>query len=177
MLSRFIAVLRERKLHLKSEWVMRLCREPVSSALAEPAIMAHLMDETLEQFYSLLRRSPDPRWLRTHPPSLPAAAAECRCGLNPLLAYFATGQTSVDTTLDAAGMADERERGRMTLLWHFLAQREIQMLCATCVRTCSVAGTPHGCSKCGGPVKPATFDAGVPGKTSAVRPRPGETPG
>jgi len=177
MLSRFIAVLRDRQFHLKSEWALRLCREPVSSALAEPAIMAHLMDETLEQFYSLLRRNPDPRWLRTHPPSLPAATAECRCGLNPLLAYFATGQTAVDATLDAAEMTDERERGRLTLRWHFLAQREIQMLCATCVRTCAVADKPRGCSKCGGPVKPATLDAGVPGKPSEVLPRSGETRG
>jgi len=136
MSCRLSALLRAHRLRLKAEWNQRLRVKPPSTALANPDILIHRMDETLGQLGMFLRNPvavtlPDPgqpgleQQLRQH----------CRCGLNPLMDYFVTGSDTLHAVLP------ELAPDESTLLdqgWYFVAGPEIESLCAVCRR----AGSP-----------------------------------
>jgi hypothetical protein len=131
MRQRILCILIDRRSSLKQEWVRRLRVEPVRSALGEPAVLVHMMEETLRQLEGLLTRN--------HVSRRRAAAdfeSRCRCGLNPLLAYFSTGEASLLTLLEEEGPIEGPLRSLVSSSWRLLAQREIDAVCGICVRTC-----------------------------------------
>lgn len=70
-------------------WAALLLAEPVTTPMAEPQLLAHLFDRTLDRIFKRLRR-----------PSLepPPKAFHCACGRSPYLAYFrAAEQTLLET--------------------------------------------------------------------------------
>lgn len=137
MRGRLVFIVEERRSRWRREWDQRLRAEPVLSAMAEPAILTHLMDETFAQFSSLLGTRPNQHWLDKHRPSLEHLQIGCRCGLNPLLTYFATGQVALESVLREPPKVLARQRIALQVHWHFLAQREIESLCGSCARICA----------------------------------------
>lgn len=125
---------------LKAEWGRHLRDQPATTAMAHPEILAHLMDETLRQFGALLRAPSAAHWrvLQAGRESTFQSHSLCRCGLNPLLAYFLTGGQALDDTLATPAGLSDAERERLRLAWHALAQREIDLLCANCCRNCAL---------------------------------------
>jgi hypothetical protein len=132
--QRILCLIDARKSDLKRRWAERLRTQPVRSAMAEPAILGYLMDETLERFSAHLARRASVRARRAQ-----GLDDLCRCGLNPLLTYFRMGEISALELLPEAG--EERETLRTILgeQWRALARREVEALCGACVRSCAPA--------------------------------------
>ena len=114
-------------------WAARLRAAPVKSALGHPDTLVHLMDRTLDQLFLELEKPASPRRRQPHLP-----ADFCRCGNNPMVAYFATASLALQTTL--AQCADETpitrddvEAVNRTLTR--IARREIMTFCALCQRS------------------------------------------
>src|SRR5476651_655914 len=68
MQNALVAVLHRRRSRLKAEWHRRLSARPTLTTLADPAILLHLMDVTLDQLASLLQARSPTRWLEQHRP-------------------------------------------------------------------------------------------------------------
>ena len=132
MRQRILCILQDRRAHLKNEWERRLRLEPVRSALGEPTVLVYMMDETLRQLSGLITRQPATR----RQPMSGDFESRCGCRLNPLLAYFSTGEASLIALLEEAGVMDEAARTLVSGWWRLLAQGEIDAVCGMCVRTC-----------------------------------------
>jgi hypothetical protein len=117
---------------LQLGWAARLRAAPVKSALGHPDTLVHMMDRTLDQIFRELANPASPR---RRQPKL--SANFCRCGHNPMVAYFETASLAFQTTL--AQCADETpitrddvEAVKRTL--NRIARREIVTLCGLCQR-------------------------------------------
>ena len=125
----------------KSEWERRLRAEPVLNAMAEPSILFFLMDRTREDFQALLDKRSG-RTRAVHPcGSAPPLRDACRCGLNPLLAYFATGRDALEAVLKEDSALPEARRVVLIARWSVLARREIELLCGACRRPVAATAT------------------------------------
>ncbi len=131
MRQRILCILDHRRPHLKQEWERRLRLEPVRSALGEPTVLVYMMDETLRQLSGLITRQHAVRKAMSGD-----FESRCGCRLNPLLAYFSTGEASLLTLLEEAGVMDDAVRALVSGWWRLLAQNEIDAVCGLCVRTC-----------------------------------------
>ncbi len=143
MSRRLPELLRAHRLRLKADWSRRLGARPPRSPLALPEILQHRMNDTLDQLDDLLRTRPTLMMRKVREPE------PCRCDLNPLLDYFATGGEAL-----AAGLNGELSAAEETILdraWHYLAAREIQALCGACLR-------PTGFCRAGSPDTAMTSD-------------------
>ena len=136
MRSEFTGMVQTHASRWKSEWERRLRAEPVLNAMAEPSILFFLMDRTLEDFQAVLdKRSAGGRARVAHPcGSAPPLRDACRCGLNPLLAYFATGRDALEAVLKEDAALPEERREVLSARWSLLARREIELLCGACRR-------------------------------------------
>ena len=113
-------------------WAARLRTAPVKSPLGHPDTLVHLMNRTLDQIFRELANPVSPR---RRQPKL--SDDFCRCGHNPLVAYFSTASLAFQTTL--AQCADETpitrddvEAVNRTLIR--IGRREIMTFCALCQR-------------------------------------------
>ncbi|WP_232766593.1 hypothetical protein [Geminisphaera colitermitum] len=129
-----IVALLARRNFLRARWEGKLRALPPSSALAEPDALVHLMGWTLEQFYQELQPTGRP------PPPPDPESPHCPCGINPLIAYFVTGEAAVlEEMLDPQGRwialePDQRmeEMARARAAIRRVAAREIESFCAVC---------------------------------------------
>jgi len=129
MSRRLPQLLRAQRLRLKADWLRRLESRPPRSPLALPEILQHRMNDTLDQLDSLLRSRSVPTLRKPREPE------PCRCELNPLQDYFATGGEAV-----LAGWGDEMSDVEQRILaraWQQLAAREIKALCGACLHPCT----------------------------------------
>jgi hypothetical protein len=95
-------------------------------------------------------------------------AQACRCGLNPLLAYFTTGEAALDELIAQDALLDPPEQAQLRRTWTALARGEIDALCSGCQRTCE---TPRFSTAVRGALKPGSIDAAGRGRSSAPRRR------
>ncbi len=129
---------------LRLRWEALLRDEPVSSPLAHPDSLIHLMDWTLDNFFAELRHPstlPDevsaaPRDARATAFASPDNSALCPCSHNPYLAYFATAECALVETLLPLLSADSQTASlaaaRAAL--QRIACAEISTFCAICQR-------------------------------------------
>lgn len=113
-------------------WAARLRAAPVNSPLGHPDTLVHLMDRTLDQVFQELAKPASPR---RRQPKL--SADFCRCGHNPMVAYFSTAALAFQTTL--AQCADETpitfdDVEAVNRALNRMARREILTLCGLCQR-------------------------------------------
>ncbi|MFA6959478.1 MAG: hypothetical protein WC205_01855 [Opitutaceae bacterium] len=132
MNERSLRALQAHRATLLSQWEERLRARPANSPLAHPDTLVHLMDRTLDQVFHDLTNQVS---ARRRQPALPDDF--CRCGHNPLVAYFSTAALAFQTAL--AQCADETpitrddvEAVNRTLTR--IARREITTFCALCQR-------------------------------------------
>lgn len=112
---------------IKAEWRRLLRQEPALTALGHPDTLAFLMDATLRELAADLETATA---VERRPPAAPLHRA-CRCGLNPLLKYFATGELAL--RIGARAALGENFDAALALFQR-LAQREIEALCSVCQR-------------------------------------------
>lgn len=133
----FLRALQTHRPNLRERWEVLLRAERVTSPMANPDALVHLMDWTLDRLFDELR---NPRLRRSnHARSRPERLG-CVCGLNPLLAYFATAEQALVETLflsdgELASLAALERSASLEDLkqaMHEVARREIDSFCAVC---------------------------------------------
>ena len=136
-----ISVLQQLRPLIKQRWETLLRCEPVVSPLANPDTLVFRMDETLDQLASALHTRSFRTWLKQHPVLSMPLRDNCHCQINPLLAYYTSGDTALREVAAAAlgNMLPET-----LLLYHGLAQREIEALCGACCARGTEACATYG---------------------------------
>lgn len=150
-----MTALSARRPQIRARWEDLLRAERVTTPLANPDALVHLIDWTLDEVFRTLQNLP----MRRRPiRSLPRTDVDCPCGRNPLLTYFAAGEQALQESLVLSQaqclhlVPIERDTALHELngtLRH-IARREISAFCALCqlrdravaeVREMSHAGT------------------------------------
>ncbi|WP_221029225.1 hypothetical protein [Actomonas aquatica] len=134
----FLRALQTQRPDLRQRWEALLRAERVSSPMAHPDTLVHLMDWTLDRLLDELRQ---PHFRRHSEHGAPRSAGlGCVCGKNPLLTYFSTAEQAVVETLllDDTDLRQVSSEDRSTSLdelkaaLHAVARREIDSFCAVC---------------------------------------------
>ena len=140
-----IRVLQQLRPLIKQRWETLLRAEPVVSPLANPDTLVFRMDETLDQLVSALHTRSFRVWLKHHPVLFMPLRDDCYCRIHPLLAYYTSGDAALRVV---AGFALGNALPETLLLYHGLAQREIEALCGACCQrdtdACATYGALHG---------------------------------
>ncbi len=138
--------LQDQRSTLLARWERLLRAHPSPNALGNPDVLVLMMDWTLEEWASTLRR-PNARRRRSIGIGASAARSEpCPCGMNPLLGYFRSAEAAMNEALtalappsgcDASSFA-EWALARDAFATEALralrqeAEREISTFCAVC---------------------------------------------
>jgi hypothetical protein len=135
---------------IHARWDALLRTERVTSPLAYPDALVHLIDWALDQIFTVLR-DPNTRRKAEHAGGRTTARPECVCGRNPLLAFYLAGEQAMLEALvleQAAHLPiDPRERDNaLTELYYTvrtIARREVDSFCAVCQFKHSANFAPH----------------------------------
>ena len=128
--ERSLSALQAHRPTLRIQWEALLRAAPVTSPLANPDALVHLMEWTLDQVFREL--SPAATRRKSALPPRPP----CPCGLNPLIAYFATAKTSLHEALrvcSSGGPINPADAEEMELALEIVARREIATFCTLCL--------------------------------------------
>ena len=141
-----LRALRNQRPTLLARWESVLRADPSPNALGNPDLLVLMMDWTLEEWESTLRR-PNARKRRSAGVGMSAASSvDCPCGQNPLLGYFRAAETALDEALArlAAPNDDDDIHSVEWTLAHDaftaearralrqVADREVSTFCAVC---------------------------------------------
>lgn len=122
---------------IHARWDTLLRTERVTSPLAYPDALVHLIDWALDQLFTALR---DPAIRRKAEHGRSAARPECPCGRNPLLAFFLAGEQALLEALvleQASHLPiDPAERdtalNELYYVVRAMARREVDAFCSVC---------------------------------------------
>ncbi len=124
-----------------ARWRERLRALPPSSALANPDLLTPLMAPALAR---VRQEATDTRGAPLAEP------ASCPCGLNPLLAFYLTGECATmdvlwshaDALLNLAPRERERVCATLNQAWRRVAADEIALFCSVCQHSSKPAAAP-----------------------------------
>jgi|GEM_PF-807860 len=131
--------LRAHRPAIRREWEALLRAEPVATPLANPDVLSHLINRTLNVVLGSLRAPGRHRW--DGPPGSDAdIRAECSCGRNPLLAYYRAGERALREAIallsdGAPGMtAVTRDEAvsEVCAVLRDIARRDVGLFCSLC---------------------------------------------
>ena len=136
----YLEALDVHRAEIKRKWEVLLRAAPATTPLGNPDTLVYLMDESLQQLFSLFRSKSTHQWLSRHPPATRIVGTTCHCRLNPLINYFLAGQAALAFAAqtvprnqhhldDVAATACVDE---LLLTFRFLAHREIHAFCEVC---------------------------------------------
>ncbi|HEX2855356.1 MAG TPA: hypothetical protein VHO24_19120 [Opitutaceae bacterium] len=139
MQENLVNALRSQRARIRERWETLLHAEPVTTPLADPDALVHLMEWTLGEIFRDLTAVPSRR-RQGRRPTGGENRPSCPCGLNPLLAYFAVGEQVMREALvlaqAAASALDPLDRDaslvELDLVLHQIARREIESFCGVC---------------------------------------------
>lgn len=131
MTERCLRALQARRSALHVQWEALLRAAPVNSPLGNPDTLVHLIARTIEQVFHELEH-PSPRRRQA-----PLPHDFCRCGHNPLVAYFHTATMAFQTILaqcadEVPVSRDDADEMKRTLTR--IARCEIMTFCGLCLR-------------------------------------------
>ena len=126
---------------IRSGWTALIRSDPARTWSIPLEGLQQLMDELLDQTWSILRSPSLPRWLRDRAPVELTGWNGDGCGLEPLLVFLGTGKRILAATAERVQQADpgipRRELARLSrqlfLAFDIVAQREIERLCRNCL--------------------------------------------
>lgn len=159
MQDELVRALRARRAEIHARWEALLRIEKVNTPLANPDALVFMIDWTLDECFATLR-PPHARRQNGLPTDRGALKADCPCGRNPLLAYFAAGEQAIEEALilqqASASSIDPVQRddafAELKLTVREIARREIEAFCSVCqfrhgapaAGTAPVAQVEHG---------------------------------
>jgi hypothetical protein len=132
-----LGALRAQQPQIRDRWTALLHVEPVSTPLANPDALVHLIDWSLQEIFGVLATTPfssGPERSRSESNPL------CPCGRNPLLAYYSAGEQAMREALILAQAASphldpvERDAALVELNTRLreISRREIESFCGVC---------------------------------------------
>ena len=132
-----LGALRAQQPQIRARWTALLHVEPVSTPLANPDALVHLIEWSLQEIFGSLATPPSSRVLERHRPE---SNPLCPCGRNPLLAYFNAGEQAMREALVLAQAASptldpvERDASLLELNTRLreISRREIESFCGVC---------------------------------------------
>lgn len=138
MQGSLLADLQRRRFPIRTRWDILLRTEPVTSPLAHPDALVHLINTTLDEILGALKHRPAGQTCASH--HALREKTHCLCGRNPWLAYFAAGAQAMreGLILAQASMApcDPAERdaalAELNAVLDEIARREIESFCGVC---------------------------------------------
>lgn len=133
-----VRALRARRADIHARWEALLRIEKVNTPLANPDALVFMIDWTLDECFATLRPLHSRRRSGRIPE--PIQKADCPCGKNPLLAYFAAGEQAIEEALileqASATSLDPIQRDEAFMELKFtvreIARREIEAFCSVC---------------------------------------------
>lgn len=149
MQESLVNALRFRSPQIRERWAALLHAEPVTTPLANPHALVHLIDWTLNEiFQSLTSHASRRRFNRRIASATPGQ--EC-CGKNPLLAHFAAGEQAMREALvlvqAATPVLDPIERDasleELNQALSDVARHEIEAFCGICQHRSNANGAPR----------------------------------
>jgi len=149
MQESLVNALRFRSPHIRERWGALLHAEPVTTPLANPHALVHLIDWTLYEIFQSLR-SPAARRRFGRRIASATHGREC-CGRNPLLAHFVAGEQAMREALilvqAATPSLDPIERDasleELNQVLRDVAQHEIEAFCGVCQHRPDADGSPR----------------------------------
>lgn len=119
----------------ESRWETLLRAEPSRSPLTDPEILVFKIEETCDEALRRLRHFKGGT-------TMGSREAACECGLNPLMAFFSTGEFAMTETLLRAiptvpglSIRDRREAvGDLLEVWAQLRSEKVAIFCSFCRR-------------------------------------------
>lgn len=145
MQETWLTALRFRSPQIRARWEALLHVEPVTTPLANPHALVHLIAWTLGEIIDNL--SPQSSRQRVSRRTASVAQGSC-CGRNPFLAYFAAGRQAMREALILVQAAtphlDPIERDvalmELNMILDHIARREIEAFCGVCQHRSAVVG-------------------------------------
>ena len=134
-----VRTLLARRPQIRARWEALLRIERVTSPLAHPEMLVHLIDWSIDEVFAALR----PKATRKNSPApcpLAALRDECACGLNPFLAFFLAGEQAVLEALVLAQAAEpalapgasDTAVSELYFALRQLRRREVESFCSLC---------------------------------------------
>ncbi|MEO6001945.1 MAG: hypothetical protein ABIZ04_00500 [Opitutus sp.] len=137
MQAQLLCALRAQHAQIHQRWKELLHVEPISTPLANPDALEHLIDWSLQEIFRALGTLAGRR--RASPTAAIGSKPVCPCGRNPLLTYFAAGEQAVRQAMilvQSATVLHPFERDASMAEVNFvlaqLARREIEAFCGVC---------------------------------------------
>ncbi len=132
--TELIEALEKQRTCIRANWENLLRIERISSPLANPDTLVHLLDTSLNEVLAALRAGP-PRRLHTR-----LDEPLCPCGRNPLLAYFSAGRQALREALVLAqalrpqltSAQRDESLAALEMVYGQISRREIQAFCSIC---------------------------------------------
>lgn len=132
-----LGALRAQQPQIRARWTALLHVEPVSTPLANPDALVHLIDWSLQEIFRALAAT---AFSRGPERSRSESAPLCPCGRNPLLAYYGAGEQAMREALILAQFASphldpvERDAALVELNTRLreISRREIESFCGVC---------------------------------------------
>ena len=130
----YLKAFQKERTHLHDSWASLLRLEPISSALAHPDTLVHMINLTIEELYTGIDALGEGK-LPPHEPD-----PTCACGMNPFLTYFSVGRQAIQEAfvigetqipLLQRGERDEAFE-QLEYAYRTLAAREIRAFCGLC---------------------------------------------
>jgi hypothetical protein len=151
MHDRMLQTLQDLRPSIHERWEALLRAAPVTSPLANPDALIYLMDWTLDRFFATVRAPLARRRLKNRDDSKGHCnenKSPCECGMNPLLAYFATAEQALIQSVLPVLEPREREGvlSAIQIAMQVVAKREIDTFCAVCQRRHTPPSPPASAS-------------------------------
>lgn len=131
-----LAEFQGRRFAIQARWDALLRVEPVTSPLANPESLVHLIDSTIEDVWRALHAGASASGASSASPPPP----KCLCGRNPFLAFFAAGRQAMreGLILSQATLAPldppqrDRSLAELEAVLDKVSRREIETFCGVC---------------------------------------------
>ncbi len=135
MQESLLAALCARRPQIRRRWEDLLRVERANTPLADPNSLVHLLDWSLDELFRTMPSLPARRR-----PIRAVTAADCACGRNPLLAYFAAGEQALREALVLAQaeiknltpLERDADLADLDYAMRLIGRREVESFCAIC---------------------------------------------
>ena len=139
MKNAFLRALRARRSAIKRRWRATLQNAPTRTPLANPDLLAYMMDETLDELFVTAEHP------KSSPPNHDHIAVSvltevCSgCGLNPYIGYFLAGEAALVEAIRTIKPTHELTENkilnaeiRLLFAFRVLSHREVNAFCEIC---------------------------------------------
>lgn len=159
MKQSFLKSVMARRSTIKQRWLGYLRQAPARTPLANPELLAYMMNETLTELFAMKSATSAPNLEIDRTTTTVLARTACRCGLNPYIGYFLAGEAalvSVIREMKPSSCLTENDilRCETELLFSLrvLGHQEVDAFCIICRiehpssdSPCNSASLPSDC--------------------------------